>query len=33
MHAFLDAGLSIERLAEGGEPIPITLAIRARKRA
>jgi SAM-dependent methyltransferase len=33
MHAFLDAGLAIERLAEGGEPIPITLAIRARKRA
>jgi SAM-dependent methyltransferase len=33
MHAFLDAGLTIERLAEGGEPIPITLAIRARKRA
>jgi hypothetical protein len=33
LHAFLDAGLTIERLAEGGEPIPITLAIRARKRA
>lgn len=33
MHAFLDAGLTPERLAEGGEPIPITLAIRARKRA
>ena len=33
MHAFLDAGLTIERLAEGGEPIPITLAIRARERA
>jgi SAM-dependent methyltransferase len=32
MHAFLDAGLTPERLAEGGEPILVTLAIRARKR-
>jgi SAM-dependent methyltransferase len=32
MHAFLDAGLTPERFAEGGQPIPITLAIRARKR-
>jgi hypothetical protein len=32
MHAFLDAGLTPDRLAEGGEPIPITLAIRARRR-
>lgn len=33
LHAFLDAGLTPERLAEGGEPVPATLAIRARKRA
>jgi SAM-dependent methyltransferase len=32
MHAFLDAGLTPERLAEGGKPIPVTLAIRARRR-
>ena len=32
MHAFLDAGLTPERLAEGGEPTPATLAIRARRR-
>jgi hypothetical protein len=31
MHAFLDAGLTPERLAEGGEPTPVTLAIRAHK--
>jgi SAM-dependent methyltransferase len=31
MHAFLDAGLTPERLAEGGDPTPVTLAIRARK--
>jgi hypothetical protein len=31
MHAFLDAGLTPERLAECGEPTPVTLAIRARK--
>jgi SAM-dependent methyltransferase len=30
--AFLDAGLTIERLAEGGEPTPTMLAVRARKR-
>ena len=32
-HALLDAGLTVERLAEGGEPTPVMLAIRARKRA
>lgn len=31
MHAFLDAGLAVERLAEGGEPTPAVLAIRTRK--
>jgi hypothetical protein len=31
MHAFLDAGLAPEHLAEGGQPIPVMLAIRARK--
>jgi SAM-dependent methyltransferase len=31
IHAFLRAGLLPERLAEGGAPIPATLAIRARK--
>ena len=31
MHAFLDAGLAIERLAEGGKPTPAVLALRARK--
>ncbi|MFI0348923.1 class I SAM-dependent methyltransferase [Actinomadura sp. 9N407] len=31
LHAFLDAGLALERFAEGGEPTPVTLAIRARK--
>jgi SAM-dependent methyltransferase len=31
LHAFLDAGLSPEQLAEGGEPTPVMLAIRARK--
>ena len=30
MHAFLDAGLQLERFAEGGEPTPVVLAIRAR---
>jgi SAM-dependent methyltransferase len=29
--AFLDAGLVLERFAEGGEPVPVVLAIRARK--
>ena len=33
MHAFLDAGLTLERLAEGGEPTPVTLAICARMSA
>jgi len=33
MHAFLDAGLTPERFAEGGEPTPVTLAIRAHKNA
>jgi SAM-dependent methyltransferase len=32
VHAFLDVGLAPERLAEGGEPTPVMLAIRARKR-
>lgn len=31
MHAFLDAGLTLERFAEGGEPTPLMLAVRARK--
>jgi len=31
MHAFLDAGLMIERLFEGGAPVPTVLAVRARK--
>jgi len=31
IHAFLDAGLVIERMFEGGEPAPAMLAIRARK--
>jgi len=31
IHAFLDAGLTLERLAEGGGPTPAMLAIRARK--
>jgi hypothetical protein len=29
-HAFTDAGLAPERFAEGGEPVPTVLAIRAR---
>jgi hypothetical protein len=29
--AFLDAGLTIERFTEGGEPTPTVLAVRARK--
>jgi SAM-dependent methyltransferase len=32
LHAFLDAGLTPERLAEGGGPTPVMLAIRARRR-
>jgi SAM-dependent methyltransferase len=31
MHAFLSAGLTLERLAESGEPAPAVLAVRARK--
>jgi hypothetical protein len=31
LHAFLDAGLVLERFAEGGTPTPIVLAVRARK--
>ena len=27
----LDAGLELERFAEGGRPVPVVLAIRARK--
>ena len=30
-HAFLDAGLTLERFAEGAEPTPAILAVRARK--
>jgi SAM-dependent methyltransferase len=33
LHAFLDAGLTLERFAEGGTPVPIVLAARARKPA
>jgi SAM-dependent methyltransferase len=32
MHAFLDAGLTLERFRESGEPTPVVLALRARKR-
>ena len=32
MHAFLDAGLTPERFTEGGAPVPVVLAVRARKR-
>jgi SAM-dependent methyltransferase len=31
LHAFIDAGLTPERLTESGEPIPVVLALRARK--
>jgi SAM-dependent methyltransferase len=31
IHALLDAGLVLEHLLEGGEPVPTVLAIRARK--
>jgi len=31
LHAFLDAGLTLERFAESGEPTPAVLAVRARK--
>ena len=30
LHMFLDAGLGVERFAEGGAPTPIVLALRAR---
>jgi SAM-dependent methyltransferase len=33
LHAFLDAGLTIEHLTEGGAPVPTVLALRARKPA
>jgi hypothetical protein len=29
--AFFDAGLTLERFAEGGGPVPVVLAVRARK--
>ena len=31
LHAFLDAGLALERLTESGQPTPIVLAARARE--
>jgi hypothetical protein len=31
LHAFLDAGLTLERFTEGGSPTPTVLAVRARK--
>lgn len=31
MRAFLDAGLGLQRFAEGGEPTPVVLAVKARK--
>jgi hypothetical protein len=31
LHAFLTAGLSLERFAEGGTPTPSMFAVRARK--
>jgi SAM-dependent methyltransferase len=31
LHAFLDAGLVPERFAEGGDPVPTTLSVRARR--
>ncbi|HTZ28444.1 MAG TPA: class I SAM-dependent methyltransferase [Streptosporangiaceae bacterium] len=31
LHAFLDAGLVLERFAEGAGPVPVVLGIRARK--
>jgi SAM-dependent methyltransferase len=31
LHAFLDAGLTVERFAEGVAPTPVVLAVRARK--
>ena len=32
LHAFLDAGLALDRFAEGGEPVPVMFAVRALKR-
>lgn len=32
LHAFLDAGLTLERFAEGGAPVPTVLALMARVR-
>jgi hypothetical protein len=31
LHAFLAAGLSLDRFAEGGTPTPTMLAVRARR--
>jgi hypothetical protein len=31
LHAFLDAGLTLERFAESAEPTPVMLALKARK--
>ena len=31
IHAFLDAGLTLERFSEGGDPTPVMLAVRACK--
>jgi hypothetical protein len=31
LHAFLDAGLALERFTEGGGPTPVILGVRARK--
>jgi SAM-dependent methyltransferase len=31
LHAFLDAGLTVERFADGGEPTPTVPAVRARR--
>jgi ubiquinone/menaquinone biosynthesis C-methylase UbiE len=33
LHAFTDAGLALDRFAEGGTPVPTVLAVRARKPA
>jgi SAM-dependent methyltransferase len=33
LHAFLDAGLVLERFAEGAGPVPVVLGVRARKPA
>lgn len=31
LHAFLDTGMALERFTEGGTPLPVVLAVRARK--